>query len=166
MKREHLRTLYTCCFVLQTWDYYINGPTNNTYYLENKYINTAGTKLLTFQFDTSTYQPLTGFCTSNADRLSTSPSDYSTVSLYTEHVEENDHTSTAVYGGSTTDNLYCFEPNMVCSCFKLVNITATSLKQSVANLKRDLRIDKKNTLLGTYVCKTDRKILVNYLKYV
>ncbi|VDH99991.1 Hypothetical predicted protein [Mytilus galloprovincialis] len=37
---------------------------------------------------------------------------------------------------------------MVCSCFKLVNITATSLKQSVANLKRDLRIDKKNTLLA------------------
>lgn len=165
MKGEHLRTLYICCFVLQTWDYYITGPTDNTYYLKNKYTNTAGTKLLTFQFDTSTYQPLTGFCISNADRLSTSPSDYSSVSLYTEHVEENDHTSSAIYGGSTTDNLYCFEPNMVCSCIKLVNITATSLKQSVANLKRDLRIDKKNTLLGTYVYNTDRKILVNYLKY-
>ncbi|XP_063447286.1 uncharacterized protein LOC134726801 [Mytilus trossulus] len=128
------------------WNYYVKGPINNTYYLENKYIQTAGPKLLTFHLDTSTYQPLTGFCISNADRLSTNPADHSTVSLNTEYIE--DHTSSAMYGGSTTDNLYCFEPNMICRCFTLLNITATSVKQSVANLKRDLRIDKKNTLLA------------------
>ncbi|CAC5413914.1 unnamed protein product [Mytilus coruscus] len=186
------------------WDYFINGTTDNTYYLENKYSQATGPKLLTFHFDTSTYQPLTGFCISNADpqvlsstpttektttnlpfspdltsdahtaavgyghitistdsatvetvtseeryiTRSTSTADHSALTLYTENVENSDLTSRAIYGGSTTYSLYCFQPNMVCSCIKLVNMTATSVQESVSNLKRDLRIDKKKTLLA------------------